>query len=98
MVGQSDQRHRRNDRSRGSRILLLHERFVLLTVPIVADPDDAGIFAEVHTGGDSFARYQLRPFRRFYDRKCVGRLRWKRKVKGKRVKAKVKSQLSTFSF
>ena len=55
MIGQSDQRHRRNDRSRGCGVFLFNQRVILFAIPIVADLDDAGIFAEVHTGGDSCA-------------------------------------------
>ena len=37
MVGQSDQRHRRNDRSRGCGVLLLDQGVILFAIPIVAD-------------------------------------------------------------
>ena len=55
MIGQSDQRHRRHDRSGGGGIILFDQGVILLAIPIVADLDDAGIFAKVHMGGDGFA-------------------------------------------
>ena len=55
VVGQSDQRHRGDDRSRGCGVLLSYQGVIMFAIPIVADLDDARIFPEVHTGGDSCA-------------------------------------------
>ena len=50
-----DEGNWRDNRSHSRRILLFHQGFVLFAIPIVADLDDAGIFAKVHAGGGGFA-------------------------------------------
>ena len=96
MVGQSDQRHRRNDRSRGCSVLLLYQGVILFAIPIVADLDDAGIISEVHTGFDGFSRREFAPLYRLCDLESDGLLRLKRKAKGNRKKATTMSPRLTF--
>ena len=55
MIGQSDHRDRRHDRSRGGGIILFDQRVILFAIPVIADLDDAGIFSKIHMGGDCCA-------------------------------------------
>lgn len=85
MVGQSDHRHRRNDRPHGCGVLLLYQGVILFSIPIVADLDDTGIFSEVHTGCDGFSRREFAPLRWLSDLKSERLLRLKHKAQGNSV-------------